>query len=130
MAQLSTSIRRLGEVAKWGIRERNAVHGEMRRMFAAGRVDNMRQDGHVEGAALVFFTTGQCLTDWTRCLACSSGRYPFHVELERMKVGSSAGAASVRAKAGAVTAPSFLGTKENLDSCGTGFDGSSDSRVG
>ena len=59
MAQLSTSIRRLGEVQN-GIGERNAVHGEMRRMFATGRVDNMRQHGHVEGAALVFFTTGQC----------------------------------------------------------------------
>ena len=74
---------------------------------------------------------GRCLTDWTRCLACSSGRNLFHVLLERMKVESSAGAASVRAReAEAVTAPSFLGTKENLDSCGTGFDGNSDTRDG
>ena len=63
-------------------------------------------------------------------MACSSGRYPFHVELERMKVKSSAGAASARAKAEAVTAPSSLGTKENLCSCGIGFDGSSDTRDG
>ena len=91
----------------------------MRRMFATGR-GGQHAPGQARGRSGVGVSSslgrvgGRCHADWTRCLACSSGRNLFHVELERMKVESSVGAASVRAREGTVTAPSSLGTKENL----------------